>query len=556
MTRGHVTILLLAAVLVPAGLAAQQTRNQRLAAAQQAYDAFDAARASELLRGALDPAAGPQDSAWARGVQLLVQIIMDGGDTAQAGAWARWAFRLAPRIPLDTVTFLPEVVSLLRSARSGAAGASPGDPVTRSTWQWSAPGAPAGQGLVRVLAPAVNARVNALVHGVGLVQSGQTVAARPGTYAIEVAADGYLPTMVTREVVPGVTTVLEFNLVPVSAGVLASDVRDAVLRNVVPLSIHRYGTEGSACATGVFMGGSGVVLTTYSAIRGADGVEAQLAPGRRVGDEIRVLAFDVPLNVAVLQVPSAVRTDSMPVASQVATGEFAWAFGFPDCRTATNARVRLGAISGSTLALTDSLVPGDHVGPLVDTQGQLVGLASDPHTALSLSTISGLVSRARASLSVRDKQTVAQVALKENHAYGSMAIRADATGATARVTPLETWQWPALAWNGPLPYTFVGPMGRYSLELQVPGQQARQLQFTIKPDVADRYAAAGGPVAGGGRAPQVAGAPAKKGKFPWLIAGVGAAGAGVAAILLMGGGSKPQTPTQGGITISFPNSFP
>ena len=66
-------------------------------------------------------------------------------------------------------------------------------------------------------------------------------------------------------------------------GVLASDARDAALRNVVPLSVHRCGVEGAACATGVFMGGSGLVLTTYDAIRGADGVEAQLAAGRRAG---------------------------------------------------------------------------------------------------------------------------------------------------------------------------------------------------------------------------------------------------------------------------------
>ena len=97
MTHGRVTgFLLLAAVLAPAGLTAQQTRNERLAAAQQAYDAFDAAHAADLLRSALDPTAGPQDSAWGRGVQLLAQILLDGGDTAQATVAARGAFPPAP----------------------------------------------------------------------------------------------------------------------------------------------------------------------------------------------------------------------------------------------------------------------------------------------------------------------------------------------------------------------------------------------------------------------------------------------------------------------------
>ena len=556
MRLGRMTGLLLGAALIPATLTAQQTRNERLAAAQQAYDAFDAARAADLLRSALDPTAGPQDSAWGRGVQLLSQILMDGGDTAQASVWARWAFRLAPHMTIDTVTFLPEVVSLLRSARTAAEVASPGDPITQTTWQWSAPGAPAGQGQLRVLAPNVNARVNALVHGVGLAQSGQTIAARVGTYVIEVAADGYLPTTVTREVLPGVTTVLQFNLTPVSAGVLASDVRDAALRNVVPLSVHRYGVEGAACATGVFMGKSGLVLTTYAAIRGADRVEAQLAPGRRAGDEIRVLAYDIPSNLAVLDVPSAVRTDSMPMATEAQSGQFAWGLGYPDCRTPTNVRVRLGVISGSTLALADSLDPNDHVGPLVNSDGHLVGIAGDPHDAIALGAITGLVSRARALLSAPDKQTVAQVALKENHAYGSMAIASPASGTKAQVTPLETWQWPELAWSGPLPYTYVGPMGRYSLQVQIPGQAARQLTFTIKPGESDHFAVPGAPIAGGPRVPQVAEAGKKGGHFPWIIAAVGAAGAGTAAILLLSGGNKPTptpTSTTGSITISIPN---
>jgi hypothetical protein len=555
MMRRRVTGLLVAAALVPAGLMAQQTRNERLAAAQQAYDAFDAARAADLLRSALDPTAGPQDSAWGRGVQLLAQILLDGGDTTQAAVWARWAFRLAPHMTVDTVTFLPEVVSLLRASRTAAAVASPGDPLTRTTWQWSAPGAPAGQGQIRVVAPNVNARVNALVHGVGLAQSGQTVAARAGTYSIEVAADGYLPTTVTREVLPGVTTVLQFNLTPVSAGVLATDVRDAVLRNLVPLSVHRYGVDGTACATGIFMGGSGLVLTTYDAIRGADGVEAQLSSGRRVGDEIRVLAYDVSSNVAVLQAPSAIRTDSMPLASEVGTGQYVWGMGYPDCQTSTNERVRLGVISGATVALSDSLNPNDHVGPLVSSDGQLVGLAADPHGAITLGTINGLVSRARAMLNAPDKQTVAQVALKENHAYGAMTISADATGTTAQVTPLEAWQWPELAWSGPLPYTYAGPMGRYSLQVQIPGQAARQLQFTIKPGETDRFAVPGAPIAGGPNVPQVGGAAPKHGHFPWIIAAGGAAAVGVAAVVLMGGGGTPAPPpaTTGGITISIPN---
>jgi hypothetical protein len=541
-------IVALCGALGPAVLAAQQTRNQRIAAAQQAYQNFDTERALELLRGAMNPAEGPQDSAWAFGIELLGQIVSEAGDTAQASVWFRWAFRSGANIPIDTVNFLPDVFRAMRAARAAIA-ASTGDAVIRTTYQWAAPGAPAGQGRLQVVSPRMTAPVNALAQGRIGVQSGQTITVAAGTYQIQGAADGYLPTQVTREVLPGVTTVLEFNLSPVSAAVLSSGARAAAYRALIPLVVRRFGSD-SACATGALVSGSGLVLTSYSAIRGAERLWAMVG-AQRYGDEIRVLAWDPARNLAVLQLPIA-RPDSLPLAPQVTPGQFVWALGFAGCQAALDTRSQVGTAVQPVLELADSVRDAEHLGVVIGSDGAVVGLVTGARAAAPLGDVRAVVDSARRQIVAREKLTVAQVALRTDHAYGSVAITADATGVTARVTPLETWQWPAVAWSGVLPHTFAGPMGRYQLEVQAPGQAARRLTFTIRPGQAERF-----PVTAqvaGGPGPQVPGAK-KKGGFPLPIVLIGAGGAGAAAFLLLGGKSQQQQqqqPTTGSLIILIP----
>ncbi|MBI2614593.1 MAG: trypsin-like peptidase domain-containing protein [Gemmatimonadetes bacterium] len=540
-----VVVLGIGCLLGPDMLAAQQTRNERLAAAQRAYEEFDTDQALTLLRAALNPAEGPQDSAWARGVELLGQILLEAGDTLQARVWFRWAFRTAPTIPIDTVNFLADVVQAMRGARA-AVTASPGDLVSRTTWQWAAPGAPPGQGRLQLTAPRMTAPVNALVPGAGVVQSGQTVALAAATYEIQTAAEGYLTTQLTREVLPGVTTVLEFNLSPLSAGVLASNVRAAAFARLVPLTVRRFPSD-STCATGALVGGAGLVLTSYTAIRGAERVGAVVG-SRRFGEEIRVLAWDVARNLAVLQVPVG-GADSLPLASQVGPGQFVWALGFPNCQTPLDTRARAGATVEPALELADSVRDAERLGPLINSDGQLVGIVTAARAGAPPAAVQAVLDAARRQVSAREKLTVAQVALRENHAYGSMAISADVTGVTARITTLETWQWPQLAWSGPLPRTFTGPMGRYQLDVQFPGQESRRLQFTIRAGATERFPVATRALAA--EEPQVGVAPPRRGKkFPWPIALIGAGGLGAAAFLLFGGGGGTDT---GGMTVLLPS---
>jgi hypothetical protein len=553
-------VAVFSALVIPGVAPAQQSRNDRLRAGFQAYDDLDAARALTLLRGALNPADGPADSLWQRGVQLLAQILIEENRAAEARAWLRWGFRVAPAMTVDSVTFLPQVVAAAREAQTASRQASPGDPVTRTSWEWTAPGAPAGQGRVRVLAPRVTAAVNALVQGVGVVQSGGAINAPPGTYTIQAAAEGFLPANVTREVLPGITTVLEFNLVSAAAATIAEAVRSRALQQLVPLNVQRYQSP-AACGVGAYVSRDGLVLTSYQAIRGSDAIEAQTAPDRRLRDEIRVAAWDTAANLAVLKLPIA-RTDSLGLAAQYPASGFAWALGMRDCRTAADVRTRIPQPpTGARLDLADSLSPQDNAGPVIDSDGRLVGVHVRARQAAALSAVREVLLQARTRVTQQQTLTVAQVALQLRHAFGAVAISADVTGATARITPLEPWQWPETARSGPLPLTFAGPMGRYQLEVTFPGQAARRQEFTLRAGTLDRLALRATPAVAEGERP-IPGAQERRGggaPIPLILLGVG--GAGGAAFLLLGGkgggngdgNGNGTVPTTGGVTVSFPN---
>jgi hypothetical protein len=187
----------------------------------------------------------------------------------------------------------------------------------------------------------------------------------------------------------------------------------------------------------------------------------------------------------------------------------------------------------------------------------MVGVHGQGRQAAGFGAVAALLEQARAAVAQRQALTPAQVALRVNHAYGAVAIAADVTGATARITPIETWQWPETARSGALPFTFAGPMGRYQLEVTFPGQAARRQEFTLRTGQLDRLTIPVTPVvAEGQRGQQGPGAQPRRGggvPIPLIIAGVG--GAGAAAFLLLGGKDTVTTngPSTGDITVTIPN---
>ncbi len=571
-------LVLLAALAISSSARAQQTRNDRIAAAFNAYDNFQPDQAFDLLRAAVNPSEGPQDSLWFRGVQLLAQILIERNQQTDAGAWLRWAFRLAPNASVDSLNFVPELVSAARGARSAVAGGSPGDSVTRTTWQWVAPGAGEARGMMRVESPGMAQPVRALVQGVGMTQSGGSLTLAPGTYEVQAAAEGYLTAQVRREVLPGVTTVLSFNLTPVGIAVappvaapppriappapppvapptLSEATRGAVQRQLEPLTVSRFGAP-SACGTAAFVGRSGLLLTSYQAIRGAERVQVELPGGRQFSDEVRVAVYDVAADVAVLQIPT-IRADSLGVVTSVSSGQPLWAFGFTSCTTPRDAQVAVAGAGANSFQLADSVPAG--TGPLVSVNGAIVGFTTGPRSAVSGLRIAELVDQARRNAGTGGVLTVGQVALRENHAYGSVALSSDVAGGDVSITPLETWQWAGTAARGSLPLTFAGPMGRYHLQLRVAGQVQQERDITLRPAVADRLAVTVQQVAQ--QPPPVAPGPQakKKGGGGVVLAILGIAGAGGAVALLAskkksgGGGTTPPPTSTGSITVTVPN---
>jgi len=113
----------------------------------------------------------------------------------------------------DTVQFLPKVVAAYRSARDFVLSTrAPTDTAAATTWLWPAQETGERVGRIQVAAAAMGVPVRVDVKGVGPIGAGGSIPLNPGSYQISASAAGYDSMQVTREVLPGVTTVLEFHL--------------------------------------------------------------------------------------------------------------------------------------------------------------------------------------------------------------------------------------------------------------------------------------------------------------------------------------------------------
>lgn len=213
MTRGRLeraarcapALYLLATLAAPLG--AQDPREARVG---RASNEFDAGRRLQLLAGVLDPTIGPLHGAWPVAVQLLAQTLIEEGNDSLAGVYLRWAVRLSPELRVDTVQFLPEVASAYAAAHSFVRGSrGPADSLVRTTWLWPAESSTEGPGRLQVSAPSVGPGLRAVVEGGAAPPAGSPQELAPGSYRVSATAPGHDSLAVTREVLPGVTTVLE-----------------------------------------------------------------------------------------------------------------------------------------------------------------------------------------------------------------------------------------------------------------------------------------------------------------------------------------------------------
>ncbi len=553
---GPLLVVWLSTVSAPM-LAAQDTRT---AIIQQALSEFDEERAFTLLRSGVDPTLpGPLDSSWALGVMSLVEIV-HRRDPAIAATWLRWAVRLRPEMQVDTLAFL-ELMPAYRDARAFVLPSMPDDSLVETEWRWAVPAQEVTRGLLE-LAPSVPADMRLEIAGVETISAGGEVFLETNSYNLIASAVGYLPATVIREVLPGVKTVVRFDLTPepvaavevlgpvVPDSVLPSETEDRLARSLV--GVVPLGDGVGDCRLGFVATSDGLVATTYGAIRGAERVELRFSGDRRVDEGVQVAAYDVGRDLAVLKIPVARTEDSLQVAA-AAAGQFSWVVGVTDCRPGDISRIRIAMLAetpDALLTVAGELTAAERRGLVVDQAGGVLAIARGPNTMFPASRLSELLADARGRVAGASLYSLRAVAERERHRIGSITLTSDLIGALARVTPLEQWQWAESERTDTLPLVFVGPEGRYGVELLSGGAVVASSEITVQPDVLGDVAhlARDAPA-------QIAAVPQAGGGFPWPIAAVGLLGgaAGVVAFLLSGGSEGPDGngPQTGGIIISW-----
>ena len=209
-----VTLVVLAAVSAHA-----QSPRRALAAGTGEYLLADYRAAWPLLSLGLDPKTGSIDQSWQQGVERLADVLLVLRQDSLAAAWLRWAMRLAPDFYVEADVMPPAVVRAAAAARSFVE-ATPRDRfVAQVDFTWPAGFSAGAPGTIR-LEPA-SVPITARIGADQFVRAGESRQLPPGSYDIVVSAPGYLPTRMTVEALPAVTTRVRVSLLPETAAVLS-----------------------------------------------------------------------------------------------------------------------------------------------------------------------------------------------------------------------------------------------------------------------------------------------------------------------------------------------
>ena len=210
MGRGTLVLVALLVALAARG-AAQDPRNQ-LRLGIQAYNLAEYGLAPDLLRDGLVPTAVPRDEIWEGGLFRLAHILIETKRDSLAALWLRWGLRQKPDLALDTLAFPPSVLEAYALARSRIVDppSSSRDVDTETLWSWNDPRSTT-HGAIR-FDVAAGVQLSLFVDGVGSLRAGELRTLPAGTYTILASAPGYFRTRLTREVLPGATTGLRFQL--------------------------------------------------------------------------------------------------------------------------------------------------------------------------------------------------------------------------------------------------------------------------------------------------------------------------------------------------------
>jgi hypothetical protein len=390
MRAGKLTSVLTVLTCLGTAPLAAQTRSDLV---EQARNEFDPSVRLDLLTRAADPALGARDSVWAVGVFDLAQSLIGGGEDAAGSLWLRWAARHGPQWTIDRTYYSPSTVAAYdRAVPTVQTGGGLGSPSVTTDWRWPSGFDAGADGTLVVEASDGDVPLTVTVQGGGTVAPGGSLALEPATYELVAEAPGFEATTVTREVLPGVATVLRFDLAPLLPAATESRVSPALVT-------IRYTQGGQAvCANGLMARPGGLVLTSGSALGSEGGFEIETATG--VYRDVPVAARDARLDLAVLRL-EATQQPTLPPATGVTDGQDVWSLFRSGCEDPTSARTRLAGWRtppAGPVGVAPGLPAGALGGPLFDRAGGLIGLVTGPDRVAPIGLAEELLARAAREL--------------------------------------------------------------------------------------------------------------------------------------------------------------
>ena len=393
-TRKSLAYVAVATLLYATPLVGQTQREDLI---RQGRESFEDTVALKRFFAASDPALGASDSLWVVANEQVAETLRALDRGTLANVWLRLVARHGRTWSIDPVRFLPETVTAYGAA-ADSVDATTDMGTARTSWQWPTEFDATARGTVRATASDPGVAASVSVEGAQGTQSGESLSLPPGTYTLVVSAEGYEPVRVAREILPGVTTLLEADMLPL----LPVGAENAAAGRVVRISYTLNGQE--VCRNGLIAGSDGLVLTTLSSVRDARSLRVSALNGRQTFSDVLVVKSDPEKDLAVLKLDTML---AVPLrrATGVTDGQYAWSVHFSGCDDLATARTRLTSWQVSPGASADLMVPvpANSIGaPLIDREGMFVGLIQGTTTVVPAASTEGILEDAR-------RQIVAQL---------------------------------------------------------------------------------------------------------------------------------------------------